>query len=62
MKADLLPDDKWINIPFATSPQAGARQERAPGTCAWVDRPIRANEPGQLSFKFEKRPWKYDHK
>jgi hypothetical protein len=45
-----------LTISFAKSPQAGSRQEPAPGTCAWVDRPINPQEPDKMYFDFGKRP------
>jgi hypothetical protein len=47
-------DTKKIVINFAKSPQAGSRQEPAPGTCAWVDRPLNPQEPSTLVFVYEK--------
>jgi hypothetical protein len=37
-----------IVIYFDKSPQAASQQEPAPGTCAWLDRPISPQEPAKL--------------
>jgi hypothetical protein len=48
-------DAKFLNIEFAKSPQAGS-QEPAPGTCAWLDRPINQQEPDYMTFRFGTLP------
>ena len=39
---------KTLHIEFERAPQAASRQEPLPGTCAWLDRPISAQEPTKL--------------
>jgi hypothetical protein len=39
---------KSLQIEFEKAPQAASRQELPPGTCAWLDRPISAQEPTKL--------------
>jgi len=57
MGAELRQSAKFIAITFQKSPQAAAGgQALAPGTCAWVDRPISPQEPIMLGFVFEKLP------
>jgi hypothetical protein len=35
---------------FTKSPHAASQQPPGPGQCAWLDRPISANEPDYISF------------
>jgi hypothetical protein len=53
-------DAKDIVINFEKSPQAGSRQEPAPGTCAWVDRPINAQEASPLKYTYENTGMSFD--
>ena len=56
MGAELRTSAKFIAITFEKSPQAASRQEPAPGTCAWVDRPLSPQEPVMLGLAFQKPP------
>jgi len=56
MNLQIAIEEKSIQINFAKSPQPSSRQEPAPGTCAWVDRPLSPQEPTHMTFAFEKRP------
>jgi hypothetical protein len=42
-----------VYVTFRASPQAASRQEPAPGTCAWVDRPLSAIEQRDLSLAYQ---------
>jgi len=49
-----LPDfvDTRFTIVFKASPQAASRQEPAPGTCAWVDRPLSSQEQQHMYLSY----------
>ncbi|KAF0176932.1 MAG: hypothetical protein IV086_18995 [Hyphomonadaceae bacterium] len=40
-----------VTIHFAHAPQAGAVASPGPGQCAWLDRPMHANEASILAFE-----------
>jgi hypothetical protein len=45
-----------LTITFTAAPQAGSRQEPAPGTCAWVDRPLNAQEQQDMRLAYRLVP------
>ena len=47
--------DTKLTIRFKHASQAGTTREPAPGECAWMDRPLSANEP-KLLFYLTKNP------
>jgi hypothetical protein len=54
--SEIVGSAQWITIIFEKSPQPASRQEPAPGTCAWVDRPLSPQESSQAEFYFRKLP------
>ena len=45
-----------LTIYFQRAPVAATRRSPGPGTCAWLDRPLRSNEPNKM---FLARPNQY---
>lgn len=41
---------------FTAAPRAAGQQQPGPGQCAWVDRPLRPNEPRKLKYRAAAAP------